>query len=1272
MTELISIPAEEWARQQARCKALALEKSYLQLVNAMMRELSAVPGLENTAEKIVRLIVLHLGGTNVLLYYQVQTRFHRTDLYGTREMEAVDDPMVRAAFVGRGFQEELRDFGETQMATPAFTKASYWALPLASGGNVVGVLKTEGMLLSAAEVRRQLEPFFNYAALVLKNEIDGHVRLWEAARLAAIVQSSDEAIIGKDLEGIITSWNAGAERIYGYTAAEVAGRSIAVLLPQGREDEIPRILAQLRAGQHVRHFETVRRRKDGQEIHVSLALSPIHNAAGAIVGVSTIARDITERKRAEDALRGALAEVSDLYDHAPCGYHSLDKHGVFARINATELEWLGYGPEEVVGRMRFSDVLTVESRRTFQENFLRFKAVGAIRDLEFDLIRKDGSLLPVLLSATAVVDSRGDYLMSRSTVFDLTERKRADRQRQVHFRLLETMDRINLALHGSNDLNQTMSDVLDVVRSSFACDRAFLLYPCDPEAATWRCPMERCDATYPGVLALGLEMPMDSEVAATLRLLLSADGPLTFGPGTPHPLPAGVAERFGFKSLLSMALHPKVGKPWQFGIHQCSHVRAWTEEEGRLLKEIGRRLADALTTLITAAELRESENRYRRITEGLTDYQYSVRVEHGRAVETKHNPACLGVTGYTPGEFAADPYLWIRMVPPEDREAVRARAELILAGKDVAPIEHRLVRKDGARRWVSDTAILLRDRAGQLASYDGVIKDVTERKRVDDALRFVAQRGWQTGTEKFFDALAQFLCEQLEVDYALIDRVDEDPEMAETVALWAKGAIAPNLRYALRGTPCENVMGQRLCAYPRGVQALFPEDALLAEMGAESYLGLPLWDSTGRAIGLIAVMDAREMSDPASATQLLQLVATRAAAELERERSDRLLRKREHEFRTLAENLPDNIVRYDREGRTVYVNPALEQTLGATAGRMLGTRIRELNPDGGYEAFAQAVDAALASGENREIEIAVPVPGQEQIIHQIRTIVERDEHGEVSGVLAIGRDITERKRAEREILQLNRELEQRVSERTAQLEAANKELESFAYSVAHDLRAPLRSIDGFSQAVLEDYAGKLDPEGNHYLQRIRAGAQRMGQLIDDMLNLSRVTRGELRLERVDLSALAEEIASELARREPGRKVSFKAAPGLVVTGDSRFLRVALENLLGNAWKFTSKRPKAQIEFGVAPRSGQPEYFVRDNGAGFDMKYAARLFGVFQRLHTAEEFPGSGVGLATVQRIVHRHGGRVWAAGEVDNGATLFFTLPQTAMPDMEPPSKPRP
>ncbi len=257
----------------------------------------------------------------------------------------------------------------------------------------------------------------------------------------------------------------------------------------------------------------------------------------------------------------------------------------------------------------------------------------------------------------------------------------------------------------------------------------------------------------------------------------------------------------------------------------------------------------------------------------------------------------------------------------------------------------------------------------------------------------------------------------------------------------------------------------------------------------------------------------------------------------------------------------------------------------------------------------------------------------------------------VSAIFVI-HDITENKKKEKEIKNLNIQLEKRVNELTT----LTKELEAFSYSVSHDLRSPLRSIDGFSLALLEDCSEKLDSQGKDYLQRVRANCSRMSELIDDLLNLSRVTRSEIQYEKVDLSTIAQKIIFNLQKTQPERQVTFVTQDSLVTEGDPKLLYVALENLLNNAWKYTSKHSKAQIEFGALKENSRFVYYVKDDGAGFDMTFANKLFGPFQRLHKMTEFPGTGIGLATVQRIINKHGGQVWAEGEVEKGSTFYFTL----------------
>ncbi|HEV7477552.1 MAG TPA: ATP-binding protein [Burkholderiales bacterium] len=267
------------------------------------------------------------------------------------------------------------------------------------------------------------------------------------------------------------------------------------------------------------------------------------------------------------------------------------------------------------------------------------------------------------------------------------------------------------------------------------------------------------------------------------------------------------------------------------------------------------------------------------------------------------------------------------------------------------------------------------------------------------------------------------------------------------------------------------------------------------------------------------------------------------------------------------------------------------------------------------------------------------------------------------------REVAERRRAEEEVLRLNAELEQRVKERTAQLEYTNGELESFCYTVSHDLRAPLRAIDGFSQALLEDFPKDVPEEAQRYLGRIRSSTLRMGQLIEDLLNLSRVSRVELARREIDFGEVARQVATDLHVRDPARAVEIVVWDDMPANADPRLLRAALENLMGNAWKFTGKVERPRIEVGALRDGERSTFFVKDNGAGFDMAYANKLFGAFQRLHSEREYAGTGIGLATVQRIVHRHGGRIWADAKIGKGAVFFFTLEPGAAVDAPAPER---
>ena len=360
-------------------------------------------------------------------------------------------------------------------------------------------------------------------------------------------------------------------------------------------------------------------------------------------------------------------------------------------------------------------------------------------------------------------------------------------------------------------------------------------------------------------------------------------------------------------------------------------------------------------------------------------------------------------------------------------------------------------------------------------------------------------------------------------------------------------------------------------------------------------------------------------------------------------------------LRGLLESAPDGIVVVDGTGVILLVNTQARTMFGYEERALIGQPVEILLPERLRGRHLEHRRGYIANPITRPMGTGLALAGRRRDGSEFPVEISLSPMPTPDGVLVISviRDITERRRVEEQVRTLNENLARRVGE----LDAVNKELEAFSYSVSHDLRAPLRSIDGFSRILLEEYAEQLDETAQDYLRRIRAATQRMGELIDDLLDLSRVTRREMRHEDVDLSALATAVVGRAApgpaRRAPSRS---RSRPGLRGRGDSHLLRVLLENLLGNAWKFTSRQTPARIEFGAHREGDRLVYYVRDNGVGFDMAYADKLFGAFQRLHAATEFPGTGIGLATVERILHRHGGRVWAHSEVGQGATFFFTL----------------
>jgi PAS domain S-box-containing protein len=375
--------------------------------------------------------------------------------------------------------------------------------------------------------------------------------------------------------------------------------------------------------------------------------------------------------------------------------------------------------------------------------------------------------------------------------------------------------------------------------------------------------------------------------------------------------------------------------------------------------------------------------------------------------------------------------------------------------------------------------------------------------------------------------------------------------------------------------------------------------------------------------------------------------------------------KADDRFRGLLESAPDAMVIVSRAGLIEIVNVQTERLFGYSREELLGQKVEILLPQRYRQDHTGHRGQFFAGPKVRPMGAGLSLYGLRKDGTEFPVEVSLSPIQTEDGMLVSSaiRDVSERKKVENILARQRTELEKA----NAELKVANQELESFSYSVSHDLRAPLRAIDGYSLALLEDYGHQFDPQAHEYIDRVRAAAGRMADLIDDLLNLSRMSRTELSPELVSLTQLVKAIAADLQRTQPDRGAEFVIDEGLETCADAHLMRIALENLIGNAWKFTSKTERPRIEFRATTIDGISAYFVRDNGAGFDPAYADQLFRAFQRLHGANEFSGTGIGLATVKRIIHRHGGNVWAQSCVGRGATFYFTLSEPARAATPPP-----
>ncbi len=715
----------------------------------------------------------------------------------------------------------------------------------------------------------------------------------------------------------------------------------------------------------------------------------------------------------------------------------------------------------------------------------------------------------------------------------------------------------------------------------------------------------------------------------------------------------------------------------------------------RLYQDAQKELAERR---LTEDALLESKERLRLALDAAHMGIWDWDIPSGRMVWSEQVYIIFGEAAKT---FSGSYESFISLIHPADRKKVIQQVNASLNQPErTFNVEFRVNWRNQKICWLEEKGRVYVDMRGSPSYMSGTVTDITERKMAEEKLtganknleRYTTVLEQRSGQLKVAAEVSRaaseildptqlgqqvvdLVCDRFHIYYAGLFLVDDKNEWA--ILTGASGEAGKKMlenghklkvgNTSMVGWSISN--RQPRIALDVGEDSVQVINPLLTETRSE--LALPLI-TRGQTIGALNIQTNKKAAFGKEEISIFQTMAGQLAnailnarlyAQLQRELEDRKLieeeirklnaeledrvqrrtidlRASEEKFRALTENNPLQITRYDHEGRYLYVNrPDFDENL--TPDDVIGKKIRDVMGNDPFVAFAeQSIHAVFETASPLKTEYEL---GEKYAAWWLAPEFSQD--GRVISVIASTMDITERKRIEEELRQ-----------RSAELQATNKELEAFSYSISHDLRAPLRAIDGFTRIIAEDFKENIPPEANPYFKHISEASAQMGQLIDDLLRLSRITRIELRPYPVNLSELVVTIIHDLQNREPERKIKVTIEGGLSATGDERLLRVALENLLNNAWKFTSKIKNAHIEVGQTTLKDGNVFYVKDNGVGFDMAYAEKLFGAFQRLHSTDEFPGTGIGLAIVQRVINKHGGEIWVESAPNEGATFFFTL----------------
>ncbi len=933
---------------------------------------------------------------------------------------------------------------------------------------------------------------------------------------------------------------------------------------------------------------------DGADRH------PVRTVGGAV--------DITERREAEEALRRSEGRLTHALRASNTGIYDHD-HASDVIYWSPELRAMcGWTADEPVTIAKIVQTNVAEDRDRMAAEIAHTHdpAGDGLFDIEYRVRRRDGTLRWLRSCGQTMFAGDGadrHPLRTVGGVIDITERREAEEA------LRRSERRLSQAVQASNT-------------GIFEHDFDSEYFYCSPEHRVMKGWSADEPITAAKIMAATLAEDRE-ELAAAIRR-------------AHDPAGDGVLD-----------IEHRIRRP--DGAVRWLSARAQTFFAG---EGADRRAVRTVGGAIDITERREAEEALRRSERRLTQAVQASNTgifEHDHASGAVYcSPHHRIMNGWSADQpISVADIVAVTLAEDRDRLGAAIMRSHDPAGDGALDAEHRIRRRDGVVRWLSVRALTYFAGEGAerhpVRTVGGVI-DITERRKAEEALRLSEgrlTRVVQASNTGIFDHDHVSGEIYWSPEYrAMHGRSADEPI---TIASVAEATLVEDRdRFAAAIKRAHDPAGDGRYEIEFRIRRRDGTLRCLRSSAQTLFAGEGTERHPVRTIG--GVIDITE-----------------------RREAEEALRRSELNYRTLFETMNQGVVTQDRSGAIVDANPAAQEILGLSLEQMQGRTSmdphwRTVLPDG-RDFPGDEHPAMVSLRTNRPVkDVTMGVVRPDEPDHRwiLVSAIPRVRPGEPEPyeVTATFTDITEIKRAGEQIQRLNAELEQRVRDRTAQLEATVRELESFSYSVSHDLRAPLRGIDGFSQALLEDFGDRLDDTGRDYLRRVRANTQRMGHLIDDLLKLSRVTRAPLTPHRVDLSKLAQHALHQLEEEHPGHRPLTTVQPSPSVHGDPGLLLVALENLLGNAWKYSSRRTDARIEFGHMTRDGETIYFVRDNGVGFDMKYVSKLFGAFQRLHHQKDFEGTGIGLATVERIVSRHGGRVWAEAEVGKGATFYFTIGQ--------------